>query len=574
MINVNNNPFGSEAAAKMKPSEILDVYIPDYSHTESLLTRKNIFLEGERGVGKSIALKFNSTSVQILQKGGREKIQESKILAIYIPCNTPITHRREHELLNEFHSSLISNHFLVANIMTKTAEELTCIENPFSEDELNDLTEELEYSLDISINRKRPLFDQLQLIFQKELSNSEKQMNSGDFENLHLNCRTFSSGVLPLCTSLRKYGFFKDMHFAFFIDDCQELNYHQVRSINTWIAYRDNTIFSFKVATTKVERPDKTTNVNGSILEGHDYISIDMEEPWRSMNQNYKKLAQMILEKRIEKIAPNTSLDQFFPQHAKTKKHLEIARAEEEKEARIKFPSWSNKQITDYVYKRYRARFFRQRSAHANLPFYSGSDVIIHLSTGNIRYLLEPCYYMYQSFLRNNEDLEDGKRVSISPSIQNSAILTLSKKKWNDFKFDLVKHVKGCTQENATRLYNLIDKLVEFFALRLKSDISEPRAVAFTISEQNSHIYSDLVDLLKIGLSSRILYTYRGSSKSEANREDYYVINRIFLPERGLDVVGQNARVSIKASDLWNSAVKGTHIPTAIIDSDNQLDLI
>ena len=52
------------------------------------------------------------------------------------------------------------------------------------------------------------------------------------------------------------------------IDDAQLLNEYQIRALNSWIAYRDNFLFSFKVATTRIEAPPLNTSSGGNILEG------------------------------------------------------------------------------------------------------------------------------------------------------------------------------------------------------------------------------------------------------------------------------------------------------------------
>ncbi|MES2661171.1 MAG: hypothetical protein V4689_21300 [Verrucomicrobiota bacterium] len=567
------NPFEFDAAAKLSPEQILQLYIPNFTYSRFLSSRRNIFLEGERGSGKSIALRYNSVPVKCHRENGGEDILLSGILCIYIPCNTPLTHRQEYELLENFPSLIISEHFLVCNIMYHIAENLSHIENLLTEDEEEGIKSELSYSLDVDLP-SFSLFDSLMLVFQKEVTDAERAINKGEFEQLEGFSRSFSSGVLPLCSALRKAAKLRDSHFAFLIDDAQELNRHQIQSLNSWIAYRDNSIFSFKVASTKVERPNKMTNSGGNILEGHDYLSLDMELPYQNMNKDFGDLARQILEKRIAVIAPGVSVDEFFPEHPKLKEALDIARDEVMAEAREMYPEYDQKQLNDYTYKRYRARYFNRRKPTANLPIYSGVETIVSLSTGVVRNLLEPCFWMYDRVI--SEPHQDGAVHEVSPTVQDSVILGRSRKKWESIKDDLVKTIVGCSRRDAERIYNLLDKLCELFRKRLSSERSEPRAVMFTISDTTSPVMDELLRIISIARKARLIYVYRSSGKSMGAREDYYVPNRLLLPERGLDPVGQHARVSLRAVDLWNAADRVRSLPGGDLDEEenNQPELL
>ena len=52
----------------------------------------------------------------------------------------------------------------------------------------------------------------------------------------------------------------------------------------------------------------------------------------------------------------------------------------------------------------HRAMYFRERSAKANKPPYSGFETIVDISTGIVRNLLDPCYWMFDNALNNNKD--------------------------------------------------------------------------------------------------------------------------------------------------------------------------
>ena len=61
----------------------------------------------------------------------------------------------------------------------------------------------------------------------------------------------------------------------------------------------------------------------------------------------------------------------------------------------------------DYVYRQKWAEFIRSRSPRANRPLYSGFGTLMFLSTGVIRNLLEPCFWMWDAAI---SEMPDGER--------------------------------------------------------------------------------------------------------------------------------------------------------------------
>ena len=557
------NPFEYEEANKFSIDEILAYYIEDHNYSRFLRSRRNIFLLGERGAGKTMALLYNSFPVRqkdMLLKGLERNYD---LVSVYVPCKTTLTYKTEHELLDQFRASIISEHFFVLSIMYSISDTLSGIDDLTEAEENDQIVNELKYLLDIDIPTDRPLFESLKSIFDKEVIEAQNAINSLNPEAFYDRARSFSSGVAPFVTCIRQIEKLNNSHFAIMLDDAHDLNEHQIKSLNSWIAYRDNTYFSYKVATTKVNKPPLITASGGSILEGHDFTMIDMEKPYQNKDSDFAKLANDIISKRLNKIRIEDPPAQFFPINRKFQTDLEKCKDAIAKEAREKFPSGTKKQINDYIYKYTRVAYFRERSSKANLPPYSGFEVITHLSTGVIRNLLEPCYWMYDKLVSESrrKQIDMSKIKQIPPSIQTQIILDRSHRKWEWIKDGLDNCVEGCSREQSKHIYQLFDNLAIYFRERLLHAKSEPRAIKFMISNQHFVQYNDLLDLLVIARKAQLLYTYLSSGKELGRRETYYVPNRMLWPSRGLDPVGQYAASSIKASDLWNAAVKNVKIP-------------
>eukprot|EP01037_Dinobryon_pediforme_P007472 gene7472-7536_t len=151
---------------------------------------------------------------------------------------------------------------------------------------------------------------------------------------------------------------------------------------------------SFKIATAKINRPELITSTGGSILEGHDFITIDMEKPFQNEKSDFYQMAKEILEKRLKNIGYTESVEAFFPINKEFEQSLEKCKISVREKFISQNPGATAKQISDHVYKYSRAEYFRSRGANANLPPYSGFESIVDVSTGVIRNLLDPCYWM------------------------------------------------------------------------------------------------------------------------------------------------------------------------------------
>jgi hypothetical protein len=558
------NPFEYEAANKLKLGQILEFYIEDFNYSRFVRSKRNVFLVGERGTGKTMTLLFNSLRVQLKKAEDEGRSINLDLVCIYVPCNTPLTHKTEYTLMDDFQGKVISEHFLVVPILFGIAETLAQIPNLLDGADAGGIQRELEYILGISLPTGVPLFEALKLVVQKENHDAQVAINAKKLEVFYENARSFSTGVLPLLSTIRKIPKLKESHFVLMLDDAHDLNELQVRTLNSWIAYRDNALFSFKVATTKVGRPAFLTATGGAILEGHDFTVVDMELPYQNRYSNFGKLAREIVRKRLEKIGMSPSTpDEFFPTSVEFERDLKACEERVRKEAEVHFPQGTAKQIGDYVYKRARAAYFRERSVRANRPPYSGFDTLVHISTGVIRNLLEPCYWMYDKMVSEmrSRDQKGLPVEEIPASVQTEILIERSKKKWDWIREGFDKSIEGCSRVDAERVYKLFDNLAVLFRERLLHHNSEPRAIAFTISDIEAPEFNELIRLLQFARKAQILYTYASSAKDSGRREVYYVPNRILWPDRGLDPHGQHARVSIKARDLWAAAVQNRRIP-------------
>ena len=356
------------------------------------------------------------------------------------------------------------------------------------------------------------------------------------------------------------------------IDDAHDMNPFQVMTLNSWISFRDHSVFSFKVATAKIGRPLRTTSTEGVILEGHDYLTVDMEQELQNKESTFSKWANDIVVKRLRNVGITIDPIDFFPANQEQMKQLEECKKKAREIAEKKFED-DNDAISDYVYKYHRALYFRERSDKANKPPYAGFETIVECSTGIIRNLLDPCYWMFDNVM----NASPSEIMCIPSAVQNEVISSRSQRLWNDLEDGLDTRIPNCSAEQAKQIYSLFDKLMILFSKRLKTEIAEPRAIVFSISalkEVEQKQVEQLKELFRISMKAQYLYVRKRSGKEKGTQITLYVPNRLLFPARGLDVHGQFSYVSIKAGDLCNAAFRNKDIPSFVNASNvEQLEL-
>lgn len=581
MNKLQKNPFDHDAANNLSDEEIIDYYIEDYNFSRFIRSTKNVFLIGERGSGKTMTLLYNSFKIQhkIAQNNGNVAY---KWIGVHIPCNTPLFQKREYLLIDEpYKESIICEHYLVLSILYAIANSLGTIDElvdnvtPFS----SELYNTAEYIWNIKLDHSSSnFFEAIKKFVNKEIIRTQKEINSRNSDNFYDNAMSFSSTILPFLLSLKQVDCLKEAHYMLMIDDAHDMNEYQIKTLNSWIAYRDHSLFSFKVATVKVGRPPCVTSSGGSILEGHDFITVDMEQAYQNERTNFYHLSKLIVERRLEKAGIHSDAVDFFPVNkdfeADLKKYHQIAL----EKAKEKYGE-DKKAINDYVYKYQRAMYFKDRSPKANRPPYSGFRTIVAVSTGIVRNMLDPCYWMYESALSEQRNLKNKrgglKITSISPAIQNDTICKRSENFWTQLTQGLENIIPNCTQQESKQVYNLLQQLIILFSKRLKAPISEPRAIVFTISQKDKYPKETeiLLKLIDIARRAQYIYTRIGSAKALGKSDILYVPNRIIFPNFGLDPDGQFSRVSLRAIDLYNAAVKGKEIPFKDADTNSDIQL-
>ncbi|MDP4568730.1 MULTISPECIES: ORC-CDC6 family AAA ATPase [Pseudomonas] len=566
---MSNNPFDFDGAKNLPDRLLIDWFIDDHNYSRFLKSSRNVLLLGHRGCGKSMTLLYYSLPLELKKSDIPLAQKDLSHIGVYVSCSTPLARRVDHDFFeDEKFSKAISEHYFVLSIAVAIAEHCEQLVELFDVAELEDLRDELFYVFDDELPADSSLFKCIKRALKKELRKTQEQFLSFESRTDFTFARTFYTLIVPFLGALRSTPVLNSTHFSLMIDDAQDLNDDQRLMLNSWLSYRDHSVFSFKVALATVVDFDRRTSTGGSIIEGHDYIAINLEQPFQNESSQFGMLARSIIEKRLKNIGIESSPDQFFEESPEFKAELDTCWNEVVAKYTAEHPKADRKQINDYAYKQARALYFRKRSPKANRPIYAGLDTLIHLSSGVVRNLLLPCYWMYDDALSKSP----GRLIqSISPSIQSEVIMKESEKLWSRVRDGLDRELDDCSKEQAQQIFNLVSALGDYFRDRLFNHASEPRIITFTISERTPECDRQLMPILGLMRKAQVMYRRSGPSKDGGRQEDYYTLNRLFWPARGLDPHGQHGRASIRSSALLASMLTGKF--PSLAESDTQRGL-
>lgn len=547
----HRNPFFFQSASDLQADEVIQYYAEGGNITKALSSRQNCYLIGERGAGKSMALRYHSFLVQKLLP---EKERCVDNIGIYIPCNHPLMLKNEASLFDKANEIAIVEHFFVLSIaynISRSLRELCKLHDKITQ---RRLLKNLSYSL--ALNRNIPfdddIFSSIMNFSIRELTVLQKELNNIDSSGPQITY-TFFTLILPLLEIAKKAYNLENTHFSMLFDDAHLLSMEGQQILNSYVSYRDHSLFSFKVAIASCEDYTFMTTEGSTLVPGHDFTMLDMEEDFQNSKSDFGRFIRTIISKRLKEVNISATPDEFFPISESLSKGIEKARLMAKTEAIKKYGNTDIKKINDYVYKYGRAMYFQTRSPKASLPQYSGIDTIAHISTGVVRNALHPCWKMYEKEFNR---LNGHTPQIIPPKIQATVLKEESDALWASIREGFSNKIKGCTKNDSKKIENFFDELKTLFRNRLLSKCSEPRILAFIVSEKESDSYEEVKRLLLLCRKAQLLYERFGPSKDDGRRETFYATNRLLWITTGLDPEGQHGRLSIKATDILLAATR------------------
>ena len=549
------NPFAVTTPENLTDSQIVKLFVDVFSDFPKIINANHTFIHGARGIGKSMMLRYLEPTVQMLAKDISQPVGLD-FFAVHVPIKTSNLSKVEFSRFTGAPYYILAEHMLVLHCLVKITETLKKVCHKYcNSDEVRCLCEEFflkkllnkknvlnsdecnDY-FSLIINESEALYDEAQQFVARHAFTSEV----GSYEGRLVGWLDF---LVPFLREAKKLPFLPNSPFFLMLDDADNLQVNMQRIINTWVSTRVTDVICLKI-TTQMRYQTYETLSEQIIESPHDYTEIDITKLYTSKSTDFYSKAQAIISKRLSLLSPSSPIEpeNFFPADLAQEKAIEgIADSLKD---RHREGSGRATRAGDDVTRYARPEYIRLLGKSAHTYSYAGFKSLVDLSSGIIRWLLEPVSIMYSESTTRC----DGKVLFIPPGLQDKVI-----KKWSlDFyevdlkKLDSKLKCRADDLSDAAKLRNLIDAIGGLFQLILKSErLSERRIFTFMLTEDPS---DELAGVLDLGVRHGYFFKSSVGSKEGYGRNSRYSLSRRLGPYFKLDVSGFAGNLSVAPSEL------------------------
>lgn len=570
------NPFAVKTPENLSPSELVDLFVP-YPEYENLQISGHQFLNGHRGSGKSMMLRMMSPSCQRLALNV-EFLNDLPYIGVYLSIKATEINLPEYERLkDELSGFVMSEHVLVTKLLSALFVSLQeCfMEWPTASIDVKSLK---KFSKEIFVKRLSyvgwsgdvewiegngtvseyltsfiDVFDEIQA---ETTAYIKRRSFSKEYVAFEGPLMGFQDVLLAIIKGLSKYEIMPERPVYFLLDDADNLTEQQTEILNTWVSYRSTDIVSLKIST-QMNYKTKRTSSGLAIEAPHDYSDINFTSVYTgSVKENYPKLIGDIVKRRLDQFGlVEVSPELFFPEDKE--QASEIQRISEEIRQGWASAEKGGYRAGDDVYRYARPEYIRRLSEGTTKQGYryrySGFEQLVHISSGIIRFFLEPAARMYADQLKINE----GQPVSfIHPSIQDDEIRKQSDEllidQFQSLQDDVHKENGPEAVRKIEQLRNIVNALGSLFQAHIMDENQTQRRVfSFTISDNPPR---EVEEILRMGVRFGYFYEDVIGKKSGMGRERLYVLTRRLAPAFKLDPVGFSNYLPVTSGFLLDVA--------------------
>ncbi|MHB1768027.1 MAG: ORC-CDC6 family AAA ATPase, partial [Phycisphaerae bacterium] len=556
------NPFQVLTPEDMTPEDVKSLFVDVFEQFYSIREQGHSFLNGPRGCGKSMIFRYLLPDCQkLVQNCGLRDLPHFGALIRFKNTAPNITELRR--LNNEHASIYLNEHILTLYVAKGLFETLARIMKEEEADAgpvrdfllqtfhhrltLCGLTEEPPNIASLSA---RETIDHIVKICDRLYANVTQYAKrlawpSNTFPEYTGPLVGFSDFLHPVIAELRKLAFMPKGPVLLLLDDADYLSLVQTRILNSWVSTRTTAEVILKIST-QLRYKTYSTLSTIPIQSPHDYREINIADIYTTKAGLYLSRVSLITKRRLELVGLSAEPGDFFPNDEKQEKEIKEIGQKIKEGYKTKPRGYrSGDDVTRYA----RPEYFRKLAGPSKTTpsySYSGFEQLVHISSGIIRYFLEPAARMYDS-----EKARINKAPTmISPSTQDEVIRDESEKLMFS-EFDKILSEEKALEESqptsipndpglgpsalqvrTTRLHNLIRVLGNTFYQKLVSNDAERRVFSIALSGTPPR---DLVEIFELGV--RYGYFHRSSigNKDGTGRTRLYVLSRRLAPHFNLD---------------------------------------
>lgn len=570
-----SNPFAVKTPETMSAHEVVDLFVP-VAESFDMAGPGHLFVHGHRGSGKSMMFRLMSPDCQTLKQNSN--IQSLPYYGVYLSIkatdlNVPEFRRLEGQLAG----FILSEHVLVGYLTIKTLQSLA--ENLAAEIDKLGLLEELRNFCDTSIiARLRSVgwdgaMDSLAQATSADdlLSRVIEIMNMTHVQAIqYLKRLTFIKDIfpfdgpllgfqdflLPLLRELRPLSFMPHGPIYLLIDDADNLNLQQTQVLNTWVSYRTTADLSLKIST-QLSYKSYLTASGQRIESPHDYSEVFISAIHTGpAKEKYPQWVGEIVRKRLQQFEIWADPRDFYPPDEDQERAIQEIADEYKRNWK---PNSGSYRPGDDAYRYARPEYMKRLSGpakHGSDYRYAGFDQLVHISSGIIRFFLDPASKMFsEQQKRSGSD----PVMFISPPIQDKIIKEASDdillSEFEKLIDDVDQSSDGAPEnvQKMRKLRNLIYTIGAMFREILLSDRSERRVFSFAISDEPDQ---EVRAILRLGIQYGFFYLSSIGTKEGMGRTRLYVLTRRLAPFFKLDPTGFSGYKFVTNAFLSSALVK------------------
>lgn len=577
------NPFGVQNPEHVAPEYIAMNFVEVLTDFPRLQERGNTFIHGARGTGKSMLLRSLEPRVMILLEKAAS-LKDLPFLAVHVPLRKADFGAPEINRYKGYAISAIGEHLLAMHIMLRVAEMLDSFSAdipPTSTDKLLKKFIDLfriaggttNVEPECSLSDANSPFQWVRTVCENDIFKVRQYLVRFPFRNTETEYAGALAGFLdflvPFAHELRNLQGLPNVPLFVMLDDADNLPVPLQRVLNSWVSTRSVGDICLKV-TTQLAYATMRTLDNRIIESPHDYVEVNLSAVYTARLDSYSGRVKEIVKKRLQNSGILASVEEFFPFDVAQEERLKQIAAQiaddhsaKNVDSAIKVgPARARDEVRRYTV----PQFMREiaGSAKSTHTFsYAGFQSLVDLSSGVVRWFLEPASRMYDRVV--SEAGENQELISEIPvSTQDAVIkdwsaeflepLTRHTAEIPDTQQDLSEgieslHAFGHETELYEQLRNLIEGLGRLFRSRLLDpDATEKRVFSVVLRDRPSPALERVLNLgVQLGYLQRSDYA---AKEALGGRRPRYILARRLGPHYKLDISGYAAHLSVMSGVL------------------------
>jgi hypothetical protein len=599
------NPFSVKTPENLTAKDLVDLFVP-YPEFSNLQVSGNQFLHGHRGSGKSMMLRMMSPDSQMISRGCG--VYDLPYFGIYLSIKATEINAPEYSRLeNENGGTVLSEHVLTTKLLSALFQAVAshCTSALIDHKRLPNLQ---KFIVDVFYGKLRyagwagalpdahaPELDSIEGVLKHSIDLIDlihintvqyiKRRSFGVASPYQGALLGFQDVLVPVVQALAEMDITPRSPVYFMLDDADNLTEQQTQVLNTWVSYRTTGQLSLKISTQLNYKTYRTTS--GMLIESpHDFSAINFTSVHTgSIKERYPKLIAEIVAKRLSKHG-SECIDPylFFPEDED--QSAAIKDIGEEYKARWAAGKSGAYRANDDAYRNARPEYMRRLSGYSKQGArykYAGFEQLVHVSSGIVRYFLEPAARMYTDQLLKNE----GKAVAfISPSIQDQELRNHANQLLlQEFEYLELEASRSATESSQgalkeiQKLRNIVLGVGALFRAHiLDENASQRRVFSFSISDDAD---PELASILRRGVIHGYFYQDSIGAKSGFGRNTLYVLTRRLAPAFSLDPSGFSGYLTLTSRALNEMAERPQSYVNrlrksglSILDENKQLSLL